>query len=74
VGQPARIDDDRVDAFLAGGMDAVDQRTFMVALKARKRRARSCGLGLGSAFDVGQRLPRRTPQARGSPINSGWDR
>ena len=25
VGQSARIDDDRVDAFLAGGMDAVDQ-------------------------------------------------
>ena len=49
-----RVDDDAVDA-AAGGLDAVDQRTFMVGLECVKI-AIVMGCDSGTVgFDVGQR-------------------
>jgi hypothetical protein len=39
VGQAARVDDDVAGAVFARGVDAVDQRTFVVALEALQLRA-----------------------------------
>ena len=54
MGQATRVDDDGVHAIGTGGMDAVDQRSFVVALKARQCRTSRLRLRLGRLFDIGQ--------------------
>ena len=45
MGQATRIDDDRIHALGFGGMYTVDQRSVMIAVKARQGRAGSGSLG-----------------------------
>src|SRR5690606_27246244 len=53
--QSTRIDDDGIDAFLPGCLDAVDQCTFMIALERGQAGAGLTGLLDGSTFDIGKR-------------------
>ena len=63
--ESARIDHNGIDALLTGGVNAINQGTFVVALEAVERRAGLAGLQGGTLFNVRQgsrtvdfRLPR----------------
>ena len=54
VGEGSRIDDDERSAIGVGGVDAVDQHMFGVALQPVKAHASGLSLGSQAAVDVGQ--------------------
>lgn len=54
VRQPARVDDDGVDAFRARGVDAVDEGALVVGLEVDEGGAERGGEGDGGGGDGGE--------------------
>ena len=71
VRQAAGVDDDELDAFVARGLDPVDQRAFVVALEARERGAARRRVALQRRLDAGQGRRARRRAARACRAGSG---